>query len=68
VTTVGVAAVAAPKVVGLGEDEVWAFIVEVLRTELFAKGFGLLWSFVDIFWLCHRRYGFLPFYSFSTVD
>jgi hypothetical protein len=31
VATVGVAAVAALEVIGGGEDEVWAFVVKILR-------------------------------------
>jgi hypothetical protein len=69
VAAVGVAAVAAPKVVGLGEDEVRAFEVEVLGAKLLAMGFYLL--SVDIFRLRHRgsvlKAASLPFYSFSLV-
>jgi hypothetical protein len=68
VTTAGVAAVAALEVVGCRENQVRTFVVEVFWAEFLAKGFRLLWSFVDIFWLCHLRLGFLSFYSFSIVD
>jgi hypothetical protein len=42
VATAGVAAVAAPKVVGLGEDEVRAFVVEVVGVKLLAMRFHLV--------------------------
>jgi hypothetical protein len=62
VTAVGVAAVAAPKMVGRREDEVRAFVVEILRAEFFAEGFNLF--FVDILRLRHGGSVFF-FYSFS---
>jgi hypothetical protein len=42
VTAIGVAAVAAAKVVGRGEDEIRTFVVEVLGAKLFGWGFRLL--------------------------
>jgi hypothetical protein len=42
VTAIGVAAVASAKVVGRGEDEVRALVVEVFRAKVFAEGLQLL--------------------------
>lgn len=54
-TAVGVAAVAAFEVVNCGENEVWAFVVEVFRSEFWcglgwflrvcAGGFGFVWHY-----------------------
>jgi hypothetical protein len=57
-TAVGVAAVAAPKMVGRGKDNVWAFIVEVFGVKLarcgdrglfyrlsFGCGMGGIWHY-----------------------
>jgi hypothetical protein len=65
-TTVGVAAVAAPEMVSRSEDEVRAFVVEILRAEFFAEGLQVF--FVDILRLRHGvsvlKLHLLPFTPF----
>jgi hypothetical protein len=70
VPAAGAAAIAPLEVVGCGEDQVWAFVVEVSWVKFFAWGVHLLffgWVGVEIGWLRHGFIVFSLFYSFCKL-